>query len=353
MSVCTISKVRLAGIATAVPERIRTCEEDGASCFGAEEVQKTCESTGVFRRHVAGSLCTSDLCFRACERLLQGLGWSADSIDLLIFVSQSPDYHLPATSCTLHARLGLSKSCAAFDIGLGCSGFVYGLWIASNLIASSGVRRALLLAGDTSTRMISPQDRSTALLFGDAGSATALEYSETAAPATYALGTDGTGWDNLIVKAGLFRNPRTAETCVRTVREGNNIRSDEDLFMNGGEIFTFTLREVPGLFKSVLGAAGWSMETVDAVVMHQANQFMLQHLGRRLKIPAEKLPLVMADFGNTSSASIPLAISQSPICTPLREREMKLVLAGFGVGFSWAAAAIPCGPLVLPPLTLV
>ncbi len=349
--ISTIANVRIAGIASAVPEQTRACAE-AAEQFGAEEIAKMSATTGVFQRHVAGRLCTSDLCLAAARRLLDGLGWPAQSVDVLIFVSQTPDYLVPATACCLHERLGLGKSGAAFDMNLGCSGYVYGLWTASSLMVA-GARRALLLVGDTSTRTISPEDRSVALLFGDAGSATALEYSAAAPPTTFSLGTDGSGQEHLMIKAGLFRNPRTAETGLRTLREGGNRRSDEDLYMNGAEVFTFTLREVPGLLQSVLEAAGWQLAGTDAVVMHQANQFMLTHLAKRLKISPEKLPLVLKDYGNTSSASIPLALTESPICRPLQEREMKLVLAGFGVGFSWAAAAVQCGPLVLAPLSLV
>jgi 3-oxoacyl-[acyl-carrier-protein] synthase-3 len=221
------------------------------------------------------------------------------------------------------------------------------------MAASTGVKRALLLTGDTSVRTISPDDRSAALLFGDAGTATAIERDETAPPAYFCVGSDGTGAEHLMIKAGQFRNPSTAETSVRTQREGTNIRSDEDLFMNGAEVFTFTLREVPGLLKTVMGSAGWTMADTDAFVMHQANQFMLTHLAKFVKIPREKLVLELADYGNTSSASIPLAMGVSPICRPLQERQLKLIVAGFGVGFSWGAAAITCGPIVLPPPVLV
>lgn len=255
MTTSTINGVRFAGLASAVPAASRPLLESAAS-FGAEDVQKISQSTGVTTRHVsAGRLCSSDLCCAAAKRLLDQLGWSADSVEAIVFVSQTPDFVLPATSCTLHARLGLAKNSPAFDVGLGCSGYVYGLWIAANIVAASGLSRVLLLVGDTIPRLTSPQDRSTALLFGDAGSATAIEANASAAPLTFVLGTDGTGAKNLIVPAGLSRHPHDGQSACRQIAEGNNARSSEDLFMDGAEVFAFTLREVPPLVNNVLEAA--------------------------------------------------------------------------------------------------
>ena len=300
---------------------------------------------------VSAGVCTSDLCEAAARKLLAALNWTPDSVDALIFVSQTPDYLLPATSCSLHGRLRLSKQCAAFDLNLGCSGYVYGLWIASQLVVG-GLKRVLLLVGDTISRIVSPLDRSAVPLFGDAGTATALERDENNMPWVFELGTDGSGQEHLIVPAGGFRHPRTSTTSLRTKREGGNIRSDEDLFMDGAEVFSFTLKVVPPLFKSILTAANWTVDTTDSFVMHQANQFMLQYLAKRMKLPPEKVVLSLGQFGNTSSASIPLALTHS-LADRLRESNMRLLLAGFGVGFSWGAVALACGPIVIPELVTV
>ena len=352
MAVSRLSGVRLAGLASAVPQDVLTVVDD-ALTFGDVDAKRISESTGVYKRYVASNgLCASDLCFSAAERLLTELGWQRDSVDVLIFVSQTPDYLLPATSCSIHGRLNLSTRCAAFDIDMGCSGYIYGFWVASNLIACGGAKRVLLLVGDTISRIVSPRDRATAPLFGDAGTATALESDVDAPAIAFELGTDGTGQDHLIVPAGAFRQPRTEHTLQRTEREGGNVRSDEDLFMNGAEVFTFTLRVVPKLIKSVINAAGWSTENVDAWIMHQANRFMLQHLIKRMQLPADRVVLALEEYGNTSSASIPLAMTHS-LRERLSEGKLNLVMVGFGVGFSWGAVALTCNNVIMPDLLVV
>jgi 3-oxoacyl-[acyl-carrier-protein] synthase III len=352
MATSLINNIKIAGIASAVPKQQRTIANE-AAVFGEENAAKIAESTGVQARYIAlNEICTSDLCEAAAERLILDLGWEKDSINALIFISQTPDYILPATSCVLQGRLGLSKECAALDVNLGCSGYVYGLWLAASLMNSSNINRVLLLVGDTISKIAAPQDRSVAPLFGDAGTATAIERDVLASPIIFNLGTDGKGWEHLIVPAGGFRQRHTTESAARTEREGGNIRSDEDLFMNGAEIFSFTLSTVPGLVRDALDSAGWTIEVVDAVVMHQANQFMIQHLAKRMKLPMDKVVIALKQFGNTSSASIPLAMT-TDLGERLRHGAMKVLLVGFGVGFSWGATTLTCGPLVIPDLIIV
>jgi len=348
MNPINISGVRIKGIASAVPECIKTVEED-VKVFPDSDVSKISDTTGVQKRHiVTGNQCTSDLCFAAAERIIIESDVDRNSIDVLLFVSQTPDYVLPATSCSLHGRLALDKHCASFDVNLGCSGYIYGLWIASNLIACGSAKRILLLAGDTISRIAAPMDRSVALLFGDAGTATILERDDDALTMSFVLGTDGSGQKNLIVPAGGFRMSRSEETAILSEREGGNIRSDEHLYMNGPEVFTFTLKEVPGMINSLVT----DYSEIDAVVMHQANKFMLDYLAKRLKIPKEKNIVTLENYGNTSSASIPLALTYA-LSQQLKNTSMNLLLAGFGVGYSWGAVTVTCGPMVMPELVIV
>lgn len=337
-----IEGIRIEGVATAVPRNTRTPQDEHA-LLGAERAAKISESVGVEVRHVVSSaVCTSDLCFAAAEKLLAEAGCPAAEISGLIFISQTPDYVLPATSQSLHRRLGLPVSCFTFDVNLGCSGYVYGLWMAASLIRSTP-GKVLLLVGDTISRVCSPEDPSVSLVFGDAGSATLLAPDPAASAMIFALGTDGSGEEHLKIPAGGFRQPRNGRTAERSEREGGNIRSDEDLFMDGPEVFTFTLSKVPKLVKALLEASGAAPEEIHAFLFHQANRFMLNHLIKRMKLPAERVPLIMGRFGNTSSASIPLALTASPLRAELGEASRKLLLAGFGVGFSWAGAVLECG----------
>lgn len=345
MAQLQIAHTRIAGVSAAVPD-FEVPVAAGAATFGEEAVLKFAASTGVERRPVAGGLCSSDLCLAAAERLIEQLGWQRDTIESLVFVSQTPDYLLPATSCALHARLGLSRACAAWDINLGCSGYPYGLAAASQFIQCGSATRSLLLVGDTINRIVSAEDPSTALLFGDAGTATALERDETARPIRGVFGTDGTGAPHLIVPAGGFRQRNAAP------RRENVPRGDADLLMDGAEVFSFALREVPNLVKAALAAEEWQIDDVDYVVFHQANAFMLQHVAKRLKLPAEKLVLNLQKFGNTSCASIPLALVDA-LGDELRRRPLRLVLVGFGVGFSWGATTAVVGPLTVPELIRV
>ncbi len=352
MATFAISDVELSGLASAVPEN-RVGLEQLAEQFGAEEAQRISESIGIRSRPIVpDGQCSSDLCLAAAEKLLDDLGWERESIEAVIFVSQTPDHQLPATACILQHRLGLPSTCLAFDVNLGCSGYVYGLSIASQFITSGSIKRALVLVGDTLSHLVSEQDKSTSPLFGDAGTATALQHRADAPAMTFTLGTDGQGAQHLIIPAGMHRQRPGPESAERTEREAGNLRSDEQLFMDGAQVFSFTLAKIPKLVRSALVAAEWTLDDVDAVVMHQANTFMLTHIAKRLKIPSEKLVLAMKDYGNTSCASIPLAINTA-LAEKISQQSMRLVLVGFGVGWSWGAMTLSCGPIVVPEVVQV
>lgn len=352
--VSRLSGVRIAGIASAAPTNVISAEETGER-FGTtkREATKIAKLTGVLQRRVApAGLCTSDMAFASCEQLLKDLNWDRSSVDSLILVTQTADFRLPATACVLQHRLGLSEECAAFDVPLGCSGYVYGLWLGASLISSGAVRRVILLAGDTSTWFCDPQDRSTAFLFGDAATATAMEASSDAAPMDFVLGTSGAGKDALIHSGGGCREMVAPQPVETDSDEAGKLRNPSYLFMDGAEVFQFTQERVPAMMERLLQRAGWTVEDVDAFVPHQANQFILQTLFEQMGVPSEKLILSLEEFGNTSSASIPISCTYA-LADRLRESSMRLVLAGFGVGWSWGAAAVTCGPMVMSDLILL
>jgi len=344
-----IEGVRIAGARAVVP-RGRHCFSETPNPFTAEEAAKLYALTGVYERRVAPlHIQASDLCVAAAEGLLAQLGWDPATVDALIFISQDADYNVPATACVMHKRLGLKTGAACFDVNLGCSGFVYGVWTTSQLLRGSNGRRALVLCGDMSSRHLVPDDRAARPLFGDAGSAIALERADDAAPMRAVLGTDGSGARNIIVRAGGRRRDLTPGLVSRTPEEEARLFEESRLSMDGSEIFAFTLRVVPTLVRDVLALSGLSIDDIDHCVLHQANGFMLEHLRKKIKIPADRFINDMRDFGNTSSASIPLAISHR-LGPSLASGPRKLLLAGFGVGWSWGALVAEVGPIPEPTL---
>ncbi|MBK1837107.1 ketoacyl-ACP synthase III [Azospirillum sp. YIM B02556] len=324
-----IDGVSVRGIVGCVPEGRETVE-DIARRFGGDMAHKIAAATGIEeRRIVAAGQCTSDLAEAAARRLLDGLGWEPGSIDLLVLVTQTHDYTLPGTASLLHRRLGLRKGAAVLDVTHGCSGFVYGLWTVAGLLKAAG-RRALLLVGDTTSRLVDPEDRAVAPLFGDGAAATALELDGAAAPIAFDLGSDGAGAPYLAADGGAMRHPE------RPAR----------LFMDGTQVFAFTLREVPGSVRAALECAGWTTEMVDHLVLHQANAQMIRHLGQKLGMPADRTVVALREIGNTSSASIPLALV-GELADRLAAGPRRLLLSGFGVGWSWGSAALAVGPLAV------
>ncbi|MEI8121627.1 MAG: ketoacyl-ACP synthase III [bacterium] len=297
--------------------------------------------TGIRQRHVAAAGETAlDLAGEACQKLLaRGLVDPA-CIDYLIVCSQSPDYFLPSGACLLQNRLKLKKSIGAFDFNLGCSGYIYGLQLATALIESGHAGCVLLVTADTYTRFIHPRDRMLRILFGDGASATLVGASAGPGAITaFVVGTDGAGANNLMVPAGGLRLPHSEETARETTDVYGGTRSKNHLFMDGGAIFTFAIRTVPPLLSQILEKAGVSKEQIDWFVLHQANEYMLDELVKRASLPADKVLRRYADVGNTVSSSIPMALEPA-----LEEGRIlpghKLLLAGFGVGYSWGGCLL-------------
>ncbi|MCW5632258.1 MAG: ketoacyl-ACP synthase III [Rubrivivax sp.] len=328
MSRSTIAGLRVAGIATCVPPQA-VDNLDPANGFDAEEVRKVVSMAGIRQRRVVTEGTTSaDLCFEAAERLLQALAWSRDSISGLILVTQSPDYFLPSTACILHQWLGLPDDCAAFDVGLGCSGYPYGLYLAATMLRSGGHQRILMLHGETPSRFVDPADHATTLLFGDSGSATALELSDSGS-AHFCLHTDGSGHAGLIIRGGAFRDRRPADA------------RDLALRMDGPGIFNFTIKRVPPLIADALALSGCTVEGIDAFIFHQSNRFMMKHLMKKCALPEAKVPLTLEDNGNCGGPSV--AVTATRRLPEQRHRDWKVMLLGYGVGLSWGAAVLDIG----------
>lgn len=322
MATGIIKNVEIKGIASAVPERL-VDNNDYKDVFGEENVSKFISLTGVKTRYVAyDEQCASDLCYAAAKKLMEKLNWEPSSIDALIMITQTPDYATPATACVLQHRLGLNEDCIAFDINLGCSAYVYGIWLAATMISTQDINRVLLLVGDTSNFGINQNDSATAMIFGDGGSATALERSE-GKEMKYFLKTKGSGYRAIMVPAGHARG-----------RGGNHNGASCELAMDGSEVFSFTITDVPRAINSFMSQYNISRDDVDMYVFHQANLFILNQLARKLKIPMDKVPVSIDRYGNTSGESIPVTLVDA-LGGDESNDSIKLFLCGFGVGLSW------------------
>ncbi|MCE5267206.1 MAG: ketoacyl-ACP synthase III [Planctomycetaceae bacterium] len=333
---------RVRGILTVVPRTLRTIDDLGRQ-FGPIEAERTAEVTGIRQmRAVAPGQTTTDLATEAGSRLLAHLGIAPETLDGIVFVTQTPDYFLPASACILHDRLKASKQCLAFDVNQGCSAYPYGLAVAAGLTAAGFCRRVLLLVGDVPVR-IHPADQSTSSLFGAAVAATVLESDAENDLLGIDLGSDGAGWANLIVPVGNARYPSTAEFAARAPEALRRVAHPEHLNMEGAEIFTFTLREAPGIIERTLQRAGRTRDEVDYFFLHQASKFLLDHLIRKVKLPRERCPMSLGEYGNTWGAS-PAVTACHTATEANRDRELTAMFVGFGVGYSWGGALVRLRP---------
>lgn len=348
MAQFTVQNVAVKGMAACVPK-----EKESNSDFtdiSERDRQLMIKTTGVqFKRRAPKGLCSSDLCFTAAQQLLKDLGWKNTDVELLIFVSQSPDYFLPATSIILQSRLGLPKTALSFDINLGCSGYVYGLSVVGSIMSSSGIKKALLLSGDVSTVSVSPHDKSAYPLFGDAGTATALEFTPGAAPIFFNLQSKGEGYEAIMIPDGACRNPLTDESYKMEEKEKGVVRSRKNLWLNGLDVFNFSVTEVPPNIKATLQFASTDFTGIDFFVMHQANLLLNETIRKVLQVDAAKAPYSLHDYGNTSSASIPLTMVTA-IAGALKQKQNTLLLTGFGVGLSWGSVLLKTDSLTIPSL---
>ncbi len=331
---------RLKDMAVYLPDTVLGNDEL-AKLYPEWPAEKILEKTGISERRSASEEQTAgDMAYQAARNLFAQGQVAAQDVDFIILCTQAPDYVLPTTACVLQDRLGISRQAGALDINLGCSGFVYGLSLAKGLIETGAAHCVLLLTADTYSKYIHRLDKSVRTLFGDAAAATAIVASDgEEAIGPFVFGTDGAGAKNLIVEAGMYRLPRSCDTSTEQTDDSGNVRSRENLYMNGAEVMAFSLKEVPKAADTLLQKAGKRKEDIDFFVLHQANKFMLEALRKKMKVPTEKLPILMSNCGNTVSSTIPIALHKLREQGQLQSGQ-QLMLVGFGVGYSWAACLL-------------
>lgn len=328
---------RIAAIASHFPEQ-RLTNGDLSAVFDWS-ADKIFEKTGIRERRIAAADETAlDLAFHACRKLISRHAAAANA-DFIILCTQAPDHALPTSACILQHRLELGTHVGALDINLGCSGFVYGLSLATGLIAAGSASSVLLVTADTYSKYINAADRSVRTLFGDGAAATLVVADDVASIGPFVFGTDGSGANALIVPAGGARKALDAASMAEHTDEFGNIRSSANLYMDGSAVMNFTLREVPRAMEALCKRAHVSRDELSFIVLHQANKFMLDTLVRKMKISAGKVPYHFEMIGNTVSSTIPVVIESLMERALLRPGD-RYAMIGFGVGLSWAAATI-------------
>lgn len=333
-----LTGVAIRGISTAVPTQVARIAD--YTLLTEKEREKFSLGTGIEQRRLAADTqCSSDLCIAAAEDVLARLGWEKAGVQALVMITQTGDHPVPATAIIVQHKLGLSKSCAAFDINLGCSSYPYGLAILGAMMRTLGLKRALLLVGDVSSRLCSYNDKSSWPLFGDAGSATALELDDMAEPIHFDLNSDGSGKDAIIVEAGglASRNPARADGFEEVELSPGIARNAFNLQLKGADIFSFAISAVPSSMRRVLDAAAWDLGMVDYFVLHQANKMINDFIRKKVGYTAEHEITTLKDYGNTSSVSIPLTMCAG---SAQLAQGGRVLLSGFGVGLSWASATV-------------
>lgn len=344
MAKITYHGVGIKALSACVPPEIVYNKELGY-LIPEEEIEKTINNIGIEQRRIAApDVMASDLCYKAAVQLMTDNDIAPESIDVLLFMSQTPDYRIPATSCLLQQRLGLPRETMCFDISLGCSGYLYALSTAFAYASMDGVNRVLLLDGETFSKIVNRRDKVDWPLYGDAGTATLIEKGDYG-DSTFMLYTDGSGEGTLKIHAGM-RNPVTPDSLVEREREDGNRRTDMEVFMDGMDVFNFAISKVPKSIKRLLQETGRTMEDVDYLVFHQANRFMMDFFVKKLKIAPDHVPYCISKYGNTSSASVPLTIS-SELSGRLGGT---VVMSAFGAGLSWGAAIMQMSDCKVSPV---
>jgi len=307
--------------------------------FGADQMDRLIENTGILERRVCSEdECASDLAYRAAVKVFEETGTNPDDIDLVILATQMPDYLLPTTACILQKRLGIPTTAAAFDVNLGCSQFVYGQSIGFAMLESGLAKKALVMTADTPSRIVNPKDRGVVPLFGDAGTATVLEYSDAAGGfLDFGFGTDGGGAEALIWPTSGMRQARSADGDLEVEDKFGSIRTQNDMFMDGQAIFIFTLKTVPGALKSFLQKNELDVADVDFFLFHQASKMIVDSIVKKMKIPEDKFNRIYENRGNSGGSTVGIALVDAINSGRIKPGDT-VVLSAFGVGLSWAQA---------------
>jgi 3-oxoacyl-[acyl-carrier-protein] synthase-3 len=349
MGLFSIANCRLAGVSACVP--INAYENAEYEYLSASDRELLIKTTGVARRRIAREGTTSsDLALSPALQLIQSLRWEPADVELMVLVTQTGDYLMPATSRILQHKLGLSRNCMTIDINSGCSGFVDGLATASSLISATGMRKALLLTAEVPSRYTSPRDKSTFPLFGDAAAALALEYDVSAPPLYFNIQTDGSGFDAIMIPDGGMRSPVNSSASFQThVIVPGIERNRLQLALDGIKVFNFSLREVAPNIRDLFRYAGKDLSEADYFVFHQANLLIIDSVRKKLGLEKDRFPVSLNRFGNTSSASIPLTLV-TELAEAIRNGRKQLLFTGFGVGLAWGSCIAEINQMCVPDL---
>lgn len=338
MSSLTTRNVRICGLAACVPSRIEETV-DLPIFANREEAEKVIASTGIARHRVCDEGVTaSDLSVKAVEKLLADINWGASSVDCLFYVCTSRDYIAPQTACILQDRLGLRNDCFVMDLPLGCSGWVYGMSVVTSMMQTGAFKRGLLIAAETNTKNRSMKDRTVRPLFGDAATVTALEYDAGwDKPMNFVFGVDGSGASAIMAKYGGMRHPTTIEALREIEFEPGVIRRGVDMEVNGMDVFGFAIKRPPASLKELVTTFNIDVDSIDYLYLHQANKFIDEKIRKSIKVPPEKVPYCLQDFGNVTCASIPLTMVAQTADAFSGDAERHCIACGFGVGLAWAS----------------
>ncbi len=351
MALLSVNNVRIAGISACVPAKVE--ENKDIPVFVEGEAERVIDQTGIERKHVVSDgMTVSDLCAKAFEAVVNELGWEKESIDVLVLTTAAQDYLVPPTVCIIHGMLGLPESTMTIELRQGCPGWVIGMSTLSSMLSNGNMKRGILLCGDIPTLQNSPLDKETRPLFGDAGTATALEFDENAAPLEFDFGSRGKDFKAIWAQQGGMKEPLTEESLKFVEYGENKLRRPIDVSMDGMSVFSFGFSTAPKSVKSLVEKYNVDLEAIDYLVLHQANHYLNEKIRKKLKVPAEKVPYSMKDYGNTGSPSIPLTIV-SQCNEDFRNKPLDIIACAFGVGLAWGSVHFKTDKIVCPPVQLL